>query len=236
MSRRNIVWMEQGRFRAAALPDSGAAVIGRTSGVDVVIADDTVSRKHASITSDGAEAAIENLSTTNTTLVNGAPVKARTVLHDGDLIRLGNASATFHDLASADKIADLACSHCARPNPTGRTECWFCGTSLVNAPTVRVARMLARCRIVAADGARFDLFDGDALLLPAGGKPQPSPGEAMKDHDDLAIAARDAGIHLVPGAKGGAARVNAVDTTAATQLSSGDEFDTGDHQLLILAR
>src|SRR4051794_10781328 len=70
-----------------AKPD---AVIGR-EGVDIVLADPEVSRRHAAIRAHGDGVAIEALGPTNGTFVNDRRLPERPALRAGDVGRRGNA-------------------------------------------------------------------------------------------------------------------------------------------------
>ncbi|MDD5563799.1 MAG: SpoIIE family protein phosphatase [Thermoanaerobaculaceae bacterium] len=70
------------RVRQAALR------IGRDPACDVVVAEPTVSRRHAQASWDGRELVIEDLGSSGGTFVNGARVQ-RAVVHPGDVVRLG---------------------------------------------------------------------------------------------------------------------------------------------------
>jgi DNA-binding winged helix-turn-helix (wHTH) protein len=67
----------------------GANIIGREAEVDVCIASEWVSRRHARLQVDGDHAVLEDLGSKNGTLVNGARLSGPVRLHDGDEIRLG---------------------------------------------------------------------------------------------------------------------------------------------------
>lgn len=84
----------------------GMTILGRSSRADIRIHEESVSRTHASIESDGEELLIQDLNSTNGTYVNDRPVQDR-VLRDGDLVRVGrilfkflsgtNVEAAYHD-------------------------------------------------------------------------------------------------------------------------------------------
>jgi len=79
--------------------DNGETTLGRSHRADVRIDDDSISRLHAKVTLAGSNIVIEDLGSSNGTLVNGERV-ARGVLKDGDKIRLGETTIlkfTFHD-------------------------------------------------------------------------------------------------------------------------------------------
>jgi len=63
-------------------------VIGRGRSADVVIAEATISRAHAAIGYDGKGFYVQDLGSTNGTLVNGAKVE-RQSLKRGDQIQMG---------------------------------------------------------------------------------------------------------------------------------------------------
>jgi pSer/pThr/pTyr-binding forkhead associated (FHA) protein len=63
-------------------------VIGRGRGADTVLAEATISRAHAAIGHDEGTYFIQDLGSTNGTLVNGAKVD-RQPLKNGDEIRMG---------------------------------------------------------------------------------------------------------------------------------------------------
>ncbi len=68
--------------------DRDRVVIGRGKGADVVIAEPTMSRAHAAVGCEGPSFFVQDLGSTNGTLVNGGRFE-RTALRDGDEIQLG---------------------------------------------------------------------------------------------------------------------------------------------------
>lgn len=65
------------------------AVLGRQSGCDLVLADVEASRRHARVTSTGDGHAVEDLGSTNGTLVNGNRIAVLTRLSHGDRLEIG---------------------------------------------------------------------------------------------------------------------------------------------------
>ena len=63
-------------------------VIGRGRGADVVLAEVTISRAHAAIGFDDGRFFVQDLASTNGTLVNGSRAE-RQQLKDGDELRMG---------------------------------------------------------------------------------------------------------------------------------------------------
>jgi hypothetical protein len=71
------------------LPLVGPVVIGRSPDADLVIADDFVSSMHVKISPSADGATVEDLGSTNGTLVNGQPANRPLGVSAGDLIEIG---------------------------------------------------------------------------------------------------------------------------------------------------
>src|SRR3954451_21542633 len=72
-------------------PLERSARIGRSSGCDLVLADDSVSRRHAEVALRGGVCVVRDLGSCNGTWVNGRPVQ-RVRLRGGDVLQLGETS------------------------------------------------------------------------------------------------------------------------------------------------
>lgn len=66
----------------------GSQSIGRMPGNDIQPEDPTISKKHALVTVGDGGVTVEDLNSTNGTLVNGKKI-TRCALHDGDIIEVG---------------------------------------------------------------------------------------------------------------------------------------------------
>jgi pSer/pThr/pTyr-binding forkhead associated (FHA) protein len=80
-------------------PDAGrewrlteTLVVGRAGDADVVLADPTVSRHHASLSAQGETAVVEDLQSSNGTFVNGEQVGQPRRVGAGDVIGLGGST------------------------------------------------------------------------------------------------------------------------------------------------
>lgn len=71
------------------VPVDGPVVIGRSPGADIVIGDDFVSGSHARVVPSGDGAVLEDLGSTNGTVLNGQLVQRPVPLKPGDTIDLG---------------------------------------------------------------------------------------------------------------------------------------------------
>lgn len=76
-------------LRGVAVPLTGPVVIGRSPGADIVIGDDFVSSRHARVFQRGNEVVIEDLGSTNGTIVNGERLRVPEALRPGDSIDIG---------------------------------------------------------------------------------------------------------------------------------------------------
>ena len=72
-----------------SIPLAGPVIIGRSPDADLVIADDFVSSTHAKIVPSDDGHVLEDLGSTNGTLVNGQPATRPLPLAAGDVIELG---------------------------------------------------------------------------------------------------------------------------------------------------
>ena len=88
---RRLIDLEDPVIPLEMIPEGESLEIGRGPDVGLVIADPTVSRRHALIRKCERELLLEDLGSTFGTYVNGRPVPMGelVVLRDGDLIRLG---------------------------------------------------------------------------------------------------------------------------------------------------
>lgn len=76
-------------LKGVTVPLSGPLVIGRSPGADIVIGDDFVSGRHAKVYQAGNEVVLEDLGSTNGTILNGEPVRTPQSLRPGDTIDIG---------------------------------------------------------------------------------------------------------------------------------------------------
>ncbi|MEL7667473.1 MAG: FHA domain-containing protein [Actinomycetota bacterium] len=72
-----------------SVPLGGPVLIGRSPDADLVIADDFVSSTHARVSTTESGPVLEDLGSTNGTLLNGQPVTRPMPLGPGDAIELG---------------------------------------------------------------------------------------------------------------------------------------------------
>ena len=77
-------------LRGVTLRVTGPVVVGRSPGADIVIGDSFVSGKHARFTLSGKELVVEDLESTNGTLINGRPLLQPTIIHKNDRITIGD--------------------------------------------------------------------------------------------------------------------------------------------------
>lgn len=76
-------------LKGVRVPVSGPVVIGRSPGADIVIGDDFVSGRHARVSLAGNDAVLEDLGSTNGTVLNGKAITSPQTLRPGDTIDVG---------------------------------------------------------------------------------------------------------------------------------------------------
>jgi serine phosphatase RsbU (regulator of sigma subunit) len=81
--------IQGGPLGGTVLTFSGEAVVGRSAVADLVIADASISRRHARLVHRDRRCRIEDLGSANGTRINGKPVLRPTTLGDGDTVELG---------------------------------------------------------------------------------------------------------------------------------------------------
>lgn len=86
--------------RSFALSD-GYNVIGRDPRSQIWLDDESVSRRHARISVEQDVASIEDLDSTNGTLLNREPLDSPAVLRDGDVVDVGSLRLTFRTLSDS---------------------------------------------------------------------------------------------------------------------------------------
>jgi DNA-binding winged helix-turn-helix (wHTH) protein len=84
--------------RSFALAD-GTNVIGRDPRSQIWLDDESVSRRHARILVDRDAASIEDLGSTNGTLLNRELIESPALLRDGDIVDVGSLQLTFRTLS-----------------------------------------------------------------------------------------------------------------------------------------
>lgn len=216
--------------RVYPVPAAGGA-IGRSPSAGIRLEDETVSRMHAAIRRENDAFVIENRSTKNVTRVDGVALSGPTPLADGATIELGRVRLRFHDLSAGDRLSGPRCSYCERENLATANDCWYCGTSLVNAPTSVIERRPVVCRLVARDESVHDLLpnmtlqvagDGNVRLAPAAD--MASAGQVRTDGDWAQVTAAEG------------ATVNGEPAAAGRTLRTGDLLLVGDAAFLVIAR
>ncbi len=95
--------------------------IGRSADNDIVIADKSVSRHHATIAVEGGRCMVRDLESQNGTFIAGRRINTAQ-LADGDRIRFGDAELTLYNPAVRKAVADNPGT--VRAEPPARTPWW----------------------------------------------------------------------------------------------------------------
>ena len=96
-----------GKFQGSeyALSDSGEMLVGRSGDVQIVLSEDMVSRRHASIGLNGDEISIADVGSTNGTFVNGEKIK-KARLKEGDRILIGTSIIKLVSVDPASQVSE----------------------------------------------------------------------------------------------------------------------------------
>lgn len=82
-------WILEGEGISFRLDREGEYIVGRDPECDLLLSDATVSRKHAAIRFQQNDLRVEDLGSTNGTMVNGRRIEGGASLQDGDVIHFG---------------------------------------------------------------------------------------------------------------------------------------------------
>ncbi|MEM7234566.1 MAG: protein kinase, partial [Planctomycetota bacterium] len=99
-----IIWQETDGKRCTAIL-SDVSVLGRAADADCLLEFRGVSRRHARIETRDGHYVIEDLGSTNGTLINGAAIATRTPLKSGDKLQLGHIQLEFDEEDETARIA-----------------------------------------------------------------------------------------------------------------------------------
>lgn len=87
-----VVVLSGGARGTTLVVDTLPAELGRSPDADLVLDDDTVSRRHAVLRGDRDSLQVEDLGSSNGTAINGNPMVGALSLLDGDLVSFGSAT------------------------------------------------------------------------------------------------------------------------------------------------
>ena len=76
------------------LPE-GETIVGREFGAGLVVPNDTISRKHASVLKNGGSVELQDHGSTNGTWINGGKLSGSQILRPGDSVRFGSVEYRF---------------------------------------------------------------------------------------------------------------------------------------------
>lgn len=117
--QRRWAWLKPvGVAKRSPFPiNKSQVIIGRDIKCDILLLNDSISRRHAEIVRDGSGWSIRDLSSSNGTFVNGQAVTGSQLLKEGDSVTLGDITLTFEgpSVAMTAEIADDDISFPATP-------------------------------------------------------------------------------------------------------------------------
>ena len=234
MARAVFIWSQGEGQTLAELRQTRPNLIGRAPGSDILLEDRTVSRQQAVVKLEDGIFVLEGVSETNVAKINGVAIDRPVPLSDGDTVQLGAIQITFHDLQASDRVSGPICSHCSKENKATDKDCWYCGTSLVNAPTIVLKSSKTACRLVSRAGESFDVHPGEAFVLASTGGPSVVREDDLPDTSSaIRLVGRAPTIAL---AEGNPVTVRGKPALNGQALGTGDEIRTEDDQFIVIVR
>lgn len=165
------------RDGAQPVPVTGNCALGRAVGNDVVLVDDRVSRRHATIHAQGErEFWLVDLGSRNGTYLNSRRVSQPTRLRDGDRVQIGPFQLTFSVPTSAAEHTHGTWLADQTQADMRSLDCWLLVCDIIGSTAlarerppeelaVLVGGWFARCKEVVEDnGGTINKYLGDALL------------------------------------------------------------------------
>jgi len=92
--RASVVILEGPDAGQEYLLEKAVSVVGRMKGVDILLSDSSVSRRHAVIEAEKGVFRLKDLGSTNGTLLSGRKIRESPIRH-GDRFRVGNTTLQF---------------------------------------------------------------------------------------------------------------------------------------------
>ncbi len=172
-------------------------VLGRVTGCDVVVNDTKASRRHAALRVAGSVVEIEDLDSSNGTLLNGKKVQKR-VLRDGDRIQIGAWAIAYREgNAASAKVSAAAAELTFDDEPTVSSSAPpNVRSPIPPPPVVRAApppRAPTSAPAAASDTLEF-LDEVVQLRQPAPTRPSPSAIASGTAKPQPAAAVRERGV------------------------------------------
>lgn len=112
-----ILVTRRGGATPPARAESGSLLIGRTPEADIVLAHPMVSSRHCTLTGDGAQWQLHDMST-NGTLLNGQKVTGAHTVRSGDVLTIADAEFEIRIEAAAGAAARMRLDDWGRGAPT----------------------------------------------------------------------------------------------------------------------
>lgn len=222
-----LTWLDSGEIRQFVLPVGATTSIGPGTDAALCLDGPLAAPAYAAFRVEHGRAFLEGRDGGPSLHVNGRPLDAAAEIADGDVIHAGATILNVHDVSSIRAPGGgLTCRHCSRENGTDQDLCWYCGARVVNAPTVPMVARRAVCRLVPAEGACADLFQGDSYELGEGRAVRGASGRRP------AVEARDAGPPWLIAA--GDVKRNGESVDGECPVAHGDILRYAENECLVL--
>jgi hypothetical protein len=146
----------------------GLSTIGREPTTGIVVDDESVSRRHASVARDGGHVVLTDLRSTNGTWINDQRLYGARELRAGDMVRLGQVSMAFESGAPSSAAASFGFGDVGGPVNAGSGRQYIAGRDQHVGDRIHYDRRTYRTEADTADG----LFEGRGfgrVLIVVGG-------------------------------------------------------------------
>jgi adenylate cyclase len=158
------------------VPVTGNCALGRAVGNDLVLVDDRVSRRHATIHAQGDEFLLVDLGSRNGTYLNGRRVSQPTRLSNGDSVQIGPFQMTFELLKTSERSRSGTTTADQTHLDLRSGACWLLVADIIGStaltrerPSEELAVMVggwfASCKdLIEDNGGTINKYLGDGFL------------------------------------------------------------------------
>jgi len=143
-----LVVSQGGELVTSLFLENNVVEIGRNEGNQLRLDGKGVSKRHARITSVGSDDILEDLNSTNGTLVNGRPTK-RHILQNKDVVGIGDYQLKYFSLKAVSGIDSDRTLYIPSPNSTGwQGENTGLSTAVNSARQIAATFPLAKVKVI----------------------------------------------------------------------------------------
>jgi len=163
VTARRLLLLE-GRCDPESIEVVGEVLLGRQEQCALRLFDETTSRRHARIAVDDDTVTLEDLASSNGTLLNGEPVERAARLFDGDVIRIGETSLRYL-AGGSDRVTRVEGEETDAVRAALDPDAADPASDAADADAVRRLRLVCSSAIASADASDRSEVVSDLLAL-----------------------------------------------------------------------